>query len=340
MSQVSARPMPLLLTVVVVVRSQSRRLSSLLEGLSQLLPSLVSDHEIIVVDNCSEDDTLLALKRLTGEQGLPNLQVYALTKQVDTDTASWVGIENALGDYVAVIDPETNEIGVLKGMLAKATDGSDVVFAFNTRKAAHGLVYRFAAGVFNWLYYWFNGIRLTEEAPQYRLLSKRVINFMLRHPQPIVAYRHLPITAGFTRSNLVFSADRVGVRRRSLSESVDRGIRLLVSTTRAPMRLVTALSLVGAISNLIYSIWIIAMAIAGADLAPGWVTVSLQQSLMFFLISLVLLVLGEYILHMASLSNEGPPYHIGQEFNSVRMTLRDRLNVDEHSGGPGLGDRY
>ena len=50
---------------------------------------------------------------------------------------------------------------------------------------------------------------------------------------------------------------------------------------------------------------------------------------MFFLISLVLLVLAEYILNMASLSNEGPLYHVGQEFTSARMTRREKLNVEE-----------
>jgi hypothetical protein len=50
---------------------------------------------------------------------------------------------------------------------------------------------------------------------------------------------------------------------------------------------------------------------------------------MFFLISLVLLVLGEYILHMASLSNEGPLYHVAQEFMSARITRCEKLNIEE-----------
>ena len=50
---------------------------------------------------------------------------------------------------------------------------------------------------------------------------------------------------------------------------------------------------------------------------------------MFFLISLVLMVLGEYILQMASLSNEGPLYHVGQEFTSARLTRREKLNIED-----------
>lgn len=106
-------------------------------------------------------------------------------------------------------------------------------------------------------------------------------------------------------------------------------MRLLVSTTRAPMRLVTSLSLFGAVANLVYCVYVITVGILKTDVAPGWISFSLQQSGMFFLISLVLLVLGEYILNMASLSNEGPLYHVGQEFTSARMTRLEKLNVVE-----------
>jgi hypothetical protein len=95
------------------------------------------------------------------------------------------------------------------------------------------------------------------------------------------------------------------------------------------MRLVTTLSLFGAASNLVYSGYVVAVAALKTDVAPGWISLSLQQSGMFFLISLVLLVLGEYIVHMARLSNEGPLYHVGQEFTSARMTRREKLNIEE-----------
>jgi hypothetical protein len=83
----------------------------------------------------------------------------------------------------------------------------------------------------------------------------------------------------------------------------------------------------------VYCVYVISVGIFKADVAPGWISFSLQQSGMFFLISLVLLVLGEYILNMASLSNEGPLYHVGQEFTSARMTRREKLNIEEVASG-------
>lgn len=319
---------PVFLSVVFVVRNQSDHIEKILSDAAIGISSLVSDYELIIVDNASDDDSVNVLKNLTKEEGQPNLQVYALTKEVDADTASWVGLENALGDFVAVIDPLVDDIGFVPEMLDKAVSGAEVVFANNLQKPVQSIAYRYAQTVFNGLYKWFNGIHLGNEAPQYRVLSKRVVNFILQHPQPAITYRYLPVTGKFTRVNLSYSAMPKVSHTKRLGESIDRGMRLLVSTTRAPMRLVTSLSLFGAVANLVYSFYVVAVWFLKADVAPGWISLSLQQSGMFFLISLVLLVLGEYILNMARLSNEGPLYYVGQEFTSARMTRREKLNIE------------
>jgi hypothetical protein len=332
-----ARPsfFPVFLSVVCVVRNQSKTQERIISELASAIAPLVSDHEIIIVDNASNDQSVAGLKNLTGEGGLANVQVYALTKQVDGDTASWVGLENALGDFVVVIDPLADDVAFLPQMLDHAVQGADVVFACNEQKPKQGLAYSVAFLVFNGLYKWFNGIHLAKEAPQYRVLSKRVVNFILQHRHPALTYRHLPASGGFAKANLTYSAmPRVSHTKR-LGYSFDRGMRLLVSTTRGPLRLVTSLCLFGALANILYSIYVVAVGVLKADVAPGWISLSLQQSGMFFLISLVLLVLGEYILNMANLSNEGPPYHVGQEFNSARITRQEKLNVEDVRSGPG-----
>ena len=320
---------PCFLSVVFVVRNQSADIERILLDAEAVIAPIVGDYELIVVDNASDDDSISVLKTLTGESGQANLQVYALTQEVDADTASWVGLENALGDFVVVVDPLADDISFVPKMLDQAVSGADVVFANNAQKNVQSLAYRGANIVFHSLYNRFNGVHLAKEAPQYRILSKRVINFILQHPQPAMTYRHLPATGGFARAYLNYSSAPQASKPKHLGESIDRGMRLLVSTTRAPMRLVTSLSLFGAVANLVYCVYVLAVGILETDVAPGWISLSLQQSGMFFLISLVLLVLGEYILNMASLSNEGPLYHVGQEFTSARITRFEKLNIEE-----------
>lgn len=333
-----SNPLPLyfpsFLSVVIVVHNDASHLKTILLELTQALSEICRDYEVIVVDNGSEDESVRVLKDLTGGQGLPNLQILALTKSVDIDTASWIGLEHALGDFVAVIDPLVDDIEFLPVMLRKAGEGADVVFARNRNRPVQGLAYRVLYGLFNAVYRWFNGIDLTRDAPQFRVLSRSVMNFILRHPVPTTTYRHLPATGGFAKSYLDYEAPIRAGAHKSLWEGIDRGIRLLISSTQLPMRIVLALALFGAVANLLYSLYVIAVAIWKVDIAPGWVTLSLQQSGMFFLISLVLLVLGEYVLHMARLSGEGPTYHVALELTSAVITRHTRLNVEQGEAPP------
>lgn len=321
--------LPIFLSVVTVVHNRDADLRRFAAELAAQLPRLVSDYELIYVDNASDDCSLETLRAMASPDGLPNLQVYALTKEVDEDTACSVGLENALGDFIAFVDISLDDIAFLPAMLEHAVAGADVVFATNTAKAPQSFAYRFGSRTFDLVYSRLCGVSLDQDAPRYRVLSRRVANFILQHPMPAITYRHLPATGGFSRAKLTYSSPARGGREKKLMESVDRGMRLLVSTTRAPMRLVTTLCLFGAAANLVYSGYVIAVALLKEDVAPGWVTLSLQQSGMFLLVSLVLLVLSEYILQMASLTSEGPRYHVAQEFTSAVMTRRARINVEE-----------
>jgi glycosyltransferase involved in cell wall biosynthesis len=320
---------PVFLSVVCVLRNERERLETLLTETVATLRTMVADFELIIVDNASVDESVAELRRLAGPAGLPNLQVFALTKEVDGDTANWVGLENALGDYVAVLDPLSDDPAFIRQMLDRAGQGADVVFAANAARPKARWSYRVGERAFHRLYSRFAGVDLGREAPKFRLIARRVVNFILQHRQPVLTYRHLPATGGFARAYLEYSAVPKAVRTDNLGDAIDRGLRLLFSTTRGPMRVVTALTLFGAAANLLYTVYVVAVALWVDDVAPGWVSLSLQQSGMFFLISLVLFVLGEYMLSMASLSNDGPLYHVSQEFTSATLTRRERLNIEE-----------
>lgn len=320
---------PVFLSVVLIVQNQSHHLNKILQDATTFVEPLVSDYELMVIDNASNDETATVLQNITAENGLPNIQSYSLLKEVDHDTASWIGLENALGDFIVVIDPLADDFSMLVQMLDKAVRGADVVFAHNEYQPPQSFLYKSAYAVFNFIYKTSNGVNLSKEAPLYRVVNKRIVNYLLQFPQPVVSYRYFPATKSFKHVNLKYQYTPPISRPKNFKEGINRGMRMLVSTTRTPMRLVSALCLFGATTNLVYSLYIMLVALFKHDIAPGWISMSLQQSGMFFLISLVLLVLSEYLLHMVSLTNEGPLYVVGQELTSARMTRREKLNVEE-----------
>ncbi len=102
---------PFFLSLVFVVRDRSNELETIFTEATEFFSSLVKDYELIIVDNAFQDESFSLLKKLTGENGISNPQVYALTKEVDTE-----------------------DINFLREMLNKAIEGVDVVFASVARQ--------------------------------------------------------------------------------------------------------------------------------------------------------------------------------------------------------------
>tara|TARA_Y100001968_G_C18832790_1_gene469888 strand:+ start:228 stop:554 length:327 start_codon:yes stop_codon:yes gene_type:complete len=101
----------------------------------------------------------------------------------------------------------------------------------------------------------------------------------------------------------------------------------------------TALSAVGAFMSLIYSLYVLSIWLFKEDVAPGWISISMQLSGMFFLLSLVLLVLSEYVIEISRKANSGPTYYIVDEFTSVNLKRTELLNVEVDSKVPSPNNR-
>lgn len=318
---------PVLLSVVMIVGPWRNQVREVVEETSRELASLVVDYEIVLVDNQPADLDRRIYDEMTSVAGLTNVQVYCLLQPVDFEVAAWAGVENSLGDYVLVFNPMEESLAALAEGLTAAATGNDLVLFVNTtphHEAASDMLRAAYRGVFRVL----SGVNLTVEAAQHRLISKRVVTYLLQQPLPAMRYRALPALAGFAKKVIQYQAPRRAEPAGNLARHASRGLRMLLSNSTAPLRLASWLGLLGAVLNLAYSIYIVVVAFSLAYVAPGWTTLSLQQSGMFFLLSLAVFIVIEYFINDLRLSRNGSPYFITQEFSSSIITRRQKLNVE------------
>jgi hypothetical protein len=325
----SSTQIPVLLSVVLVAQNDADRIPGIIRSTGEMASRLVSDYEIVIVDNASTDTTSEVLRELTTDGGEANLQVYTLAGRVDDLTARWVGVENSLGDIVVCLDPRQGDLDQLGLLTTQAANGNDIVFTMRTfpkgrRSLPRTLLYR-AFGIATKLS---TGLNLDSYSTSLIAISRRVVNYLLQFPDPQIKFRNLPSTTGFRRISIRIPFQRSSTNTIKMRESLSRGIQLVTSSSESPLRLATTLSAVGAFASLAYSIYVVLIWAIKEDVAPGWASLSLQQSGMFFLISLVLLVLSEYVLEISRKANSGPAYYIADEFTSAKLTRKERLNVE------------
>jgi glycosyltransferase involved in cell wall biosynthesis len=324
---------PALLSVIFSVQNEAGSIPSIIARIEDITSSLASDYEIVIVDNGSTDETSTVLQALTSEAGVANLQVYTLAGRVDDLTARWVGVENSLGDIIICIDPRHEDLEQLELLAREAANGNDMVFtrrifARDHRSLPRTLLYK-AFGVATKVS---TGLDLDSYSTSLIAISRKVINYLLQFPTPHIKFRNLPSTTGFRRTSITIVPRRINAKKIKLRESLSRGIQLVTSSSESPLRLATSLSAFGAFASLAYSIYVVLIWAFKVDVAPGWVSLSMQQSGMFFLISLVLFVLSEYVLEISRKANSGPAYYIANELTSAKLTRRERLNVEVEFG--------
>jgi glycosyltransferase involved in cell wall biosynthesis len=320
----------LLISVVSAVYNAEPWLEAYVREMHAFLAARFKDFEIVIVDNASTDGTVAVIERLQEE--LPNIQLYCLMRKLNQESAFVVGLEQAIGDVVVTIDANYDPPQAVDDLLERYyQDGVDIVYGVREHgdeRPPRGAYYRLAKGFFK-VYKAVTKNDLPVLASMFRLLSRRALNSFLDNRERYSLFRVMSAFAGLPYSDIRYQGiNRSGTPlETSYAKATYRAGRILLLSSHEPLRFLSLLAVAGALFNVIYSIYVLAVNIFKADVAEGWTSLSLQSSSMFFLLFLILGVLSEYIGRLFIYSQNRPDYLIAREKRSLVLSRKQELNI-------------
>ena len=321
----------ILVSVVMVVRNAADSLPAFLQKLSTVMAANYKDYEIIVVDDGSKDDT--AQKIGEAQKQYNNIQFYALSPRVGLAIASVAGLDNAIGDYVIMLDPTRDPAEKIPEMVAKAIEGNEIVYGVDAKRAGAKHFYDKAAVMFYRLFSNLTGLDIPHQVSSFRLLSRNVVNYITAINDRHHLLSVLPAITGHRYATVEYSS--VGNANESLKPGfmakLLEGIGVLFACSVKPLRFATYTAVAAGFLNLVYAVYVVIIALIKPDVAEGWVSLSLQNSGMFFLISLVLTIISEYLYGIMERTQNRPLYNIARESSSLVFKRKEELNVVEKS---------
>ena len=116
-----------MLSVVVPLFNEQDNVGELQKEISSALAGV--EHELILVDDCSSDDTLARIQRA------PNVRVIEFAKNTGQSAAMYAGIMAANGDTIALLDGDLqNDPADILKLLESIKDGADLACGYRAKR--------------------------------------------------------------------------------------------------------------------------------------------------------------------------------------------------------------
>ena len=320
-----------LVSVIIPLHNAVSYISDYVHELGEILENHFKNYEIILIDDGCTDETVSTIYTLQTE--LKNLLLFRLSRHFGVDIALTAGLDNCIGDFVITLNPITDPVTLIPEMVSLGQQGHEVVYGvmhsdmINSQQRG-----KFAHFLYQKFYQYFDKLTdsaIPENFSSYRMCTRHVLNYVLQHEDRHRLLKVIPALAGFKHTQVTYMPlMRAGYSQTTpLLPALFKGIDIIFSTSIKPLRIVTFTAIGMAVLNMLYTVYILLIALFKQDVAEGWITLSLQSTGMFFLLSVILAILSEYIFRMMESTHKRPLYQITEERFSGVLTHRQRLNV-------------
>jgi dolichol-phosphate mannosyltransferase len=300
------------------------------ERLIEILRADFEFYEVILVNNGCTDNTQAKVAALQAR--LPNLSLFNLANRYSTAIATIAGLDHAIGDYVMVLDPRQDPPGLVRDLIRAALDEMDIVYAVTRERAAAQSLYYMMEDRFLQALGRLNRIKLPPALSSARLFSRRALNFILKAVDRHRILSVAPALSGYNIQKIIYDPEPVahsGGGGLNWLYSAYRAVELTLSLSPKPLRLVSIASVSVSFLTVIYSIYVVIYWFTHESVASGWASLSLQISVLFFFLSLVLAVMSEYMQQILENIGRRPLYYYTTQSNSSVMSYAPDLNVAE-----------
>ncbi len=329
-----------IVSVVGYLCNDAELLPDFVDRTSAALEAYCDHFELILLDDHSSDSTPQRVEGLLGQY--PGLRYIRLARRGGEEVAAAAGLDAAIGDYVVFTRARFDPPEALAPMLDAAEREGGSVLGVTRTPAVHGWLFRCCRRLFYRLVGLLLRARIPADSTGFCVLSRAVVNTISRTRSKSRHLRLLACTLGYPVSLYRYEpkAPARVMRRRSLGEAFADALRLVVSSSQTPLRLVSALGIFAGSLNLCYVLYVLAIYFFKKEVAPGWATLSLQSSAMFFFVFLILVLLSEYVVQILTESQDNPLYHVQSDRTSTVPAGSGRRNVltDSAPGAPRRND--
>lgn len=299
------------ISCVVPSLNEEANLRVLLPALIAVLPTLAPRHEIIVVDDGSTDATSDLFTSWADTH--PEIVYLRLSRNFGKEAALSAGIEAARGQVVVCLDADLQHPpALIPQMLDRWRRGLDMVYAVRETRADESLFKRVGTKLFYRLMRTSNGLQVPENAGDFRLMDRRVVDALRMLPERDRFMKGLFAWVGFSSEPFYYTPP--GRLHGTTTFKPFKLVRFafdgLTAFTTWPLRMFSLAGMGLSLLSFAYGLYVVVNHWIYGDAVQGWATI-IAVILFFAGVNLMSLgVVGEYVARIFSEVKGRPVYLI------------------------------
>ncbi|WP_068604253.1 glycosyltransferase family 2 protein [Paenibacillus swuensis] len=283
------------ISVVIPVYNEGELISDSLLVIADMLSTVTSRYEIIVVDDGSQDDTWNRLTLLS--MALPALSPLRLSRNFGKEAALCAGLECARGAAVIVMDGDLQHPPELIPRMVELwrNEGYEIVECVKESRGRERLDKKLGASAFYGALNHLSGHDL-RDASDYKLLDRKVMDAWRRLPERITFFRGMSAWLGFKRITLSFhvAPRKSGSSQWSVFHLAKLAVNAIVSFSTIPLRMVSIVGILFLIGSVVLGVQTLIQKFQGVALT-GFTTVILLLLIIGSFVMISIGIMGEYI---------------------------------------------
>ncbi|HMP89759.1 MAG TPA: glycosyltransferase family 2 protein [Kiritimatiellia bacterium] len=314
-----------LITVTMPARNEEGNLPRAYDEVTAVFANLPQyDYEVIVIDNASRDRTGEIAREFCARD--PRWKYVRFSRDFGGETSLTVGMRLAKGDAVINLFSDLQDpTERIPDFIAKWEEGYDVVSGILQDRQDNSKLRGFAARLAYRLIRASSDIEIPENATDFRLTSRRVVDAFNQLNERQRYVRGLMHWVGFNKCEIKYDRRprQWGRSKAPFWWCLQFALNAITSFSTKPLKLFMLFGLAVVTVSFALSIWYAATRIFNIDDPPrGIPTIIILLLWNLGIMSLGIGMLGEYLGHIYTESKRRPLYILSDSLNVAESDLR------------------
>lgn len=302
------------ISIIIPFYNEKKNIPLILNDVKQkLLNSDKYIFEIILMDNNSNDGSdVIAKKEM---DNFKNIKYFRLSRNFGYQSNIKAGLDKCTGDAAVQLDADgEDDPNLIYEFIKEWENGYDVVYGIRKKRIEPFLLSYMRNKFYSFLNK-FSDINLPDGAGDFRLIDRKVINYLKKFDESNLYLRGLISFIGFKQKGVEYDRQKrkFGVSKISLFKYLDIAMSAITSFTRFPLLIIFFLGVLVFSASIFLSIIYFLFFLFGFIDEPGFTTIILIQLFFFGLIMFLVGIISLYVGYILDEVKKRPNYIIEDE---------------------------